>query len=369
MIIFIHGELEKNTGRTVDQKDLTFIDIGLSNDCYVDLNKIVNGGEKLKLIVTTPHLMFASLIKHSDDIVELARQLTEQIGNIVKFYRQNYQDTELFVIGKEGCKDNSINKNHKQFMSKLIDSIEPSLSLAAHHLIETNDELKKSVNYLFACTVNDLSSCVASSESLIKEVKKELNEKLYTDKLEKDLDFQKKENKHILNALFSLQEKAEISFKKNYLDKKIVKVKDENIQNLKDVIKDYKERIYKENNIKSWLLLSLLESRGTLWSKSLKFRRSLAQKAAEIENNNFFDEEYYLEKNNDLKDIKLRPSVHYLLFGQFEGRDPSKDFSTLTYIKYYSDVAKSSSFPLFHYLKYGVEEKRLPNPTKVHRFK
>lgn len=364
MLIFIHGEIEKKSNHLPNQRATGFIDIGLSSNCCNDLNDIVKSNEKIKIIVLSPHFIFADLIKHSDKISELCDSFTLQIGNIVKFYREHHENIELSIIGKDGYEDNIISKENTNKISKIIDAIEPSFCLAAHHIIETNSELKKAVNYLYACSNNQLSNTRLSFEGLIKDIKSNLNDRPSNENLEKDLSYYKQENKCILDALFSLQEKAEVSFKRNYVDNRNIKEKDSTIKKLHSSINNYKEMQVEDENLRSWLLLTILKSRGALWSKSLKFRRSLSKEALEIEGSGIFDENFYLENNEDLKNTKLKPSLHYLLFGQFEGRNPSEVFHTLNYIRKYPDVAQFSSSPLIHFLKHGQKENRIPNIKK-----
>jgi len=36
-----------------------------------------------------------------------------------------------------------------------------------------------------------------------------------------------------------------------------------------------------------------------------------------------FDGNYYLERNPDVKESKINPLVHYVLYGMYEGRFPN----------------------------------------------
>ena len=76
----------------------------------------------------------------------------------------------------------------------------------------------------------------------------------------------------------------------------------------------------------------------------------------------FFDENWYLEVNSDVRKSGMKAAEHYLLFGAREGRNPSKEFDSDWYLKKYSDVAESGLNPLVHFLKYGQKEKRKPSP-------
>jgi hypothetical protein len=44
----------------------------------------------------------------------------------------------------------------------------------------------------------------------------------------------------------------------------------------------------------------------------------------------------------------IDPIVHYLLYGAYEGRDPSKDFSTSTYFQDNPEILIEGINPLIH---------------------
>ncbi|MGC8483833.1 MAG: hypothetical protein ACP5OE_09350 [Thermodesulfobium sp.] len=75
-----------------------------------------------------------------------------------------------------------------------------------------------------------------------------------------------------------------------------------------------------------------------------------------IRNSNLFDRNWYLEQNPDVSQSKIKPAYHYLLYGGFEGRDPSPHFSSKWYLETYRDVQQAGMNPLVHYLKYGKKE-------------
>ena len=63
-------------------------------------------------------------------------------------------------------------------------------------------------------------------------------------------------------------------------------------------------------------------------------------------------------ENPDVAQAKIRPSLHYLRYGGFEGRNPSSKFYSAAYLQEYPDVKSSHINPLAHYLKYGKAEGR-----------
>lgn len=72
-----------------------------------------------------------------------------------------------------------------------------------------------------------------------------------------------------------------------------------------------------------------------------------------------FDERYYVASNMDVPaDAAMR---HYLMFGEKEGRRPTKKFDPAFYIRQYPDVAVSGVSPLLHFLNHGILEGRSPS--------
>ena len=76
-----------------------------------------------------------------------------------------------------------------------------------------------------------------------------------------------------------------------------------------------------------------------------------------IRNSVFFDQNYYLGSNPDVKAASLDAAVHYLQFGGQQGRDPGPQFSEAGYRVRSPDVAASLS-ALEHYESHGRNEDR-----------
>ena len=79
-----------------------------------------------------------------------------------------------------------------------------------------------------------------------------------------------------------------------------------------------------------------------------------------ISSSDFFDGEWYLTRNPDVKAAGMDPLEHYLLYGWKEGRDPSPKFGTAFYLRQYPDVLANGMNPLLHYLRHGQSEGRIP---------
>jgi GR25 family glycosyltransferase involved in LPS biosynthesis len=78
-----------------------------------------------------------------------------------------------------------------------------------------------------------------------------------------------------------------------------------------------------------------------------------------IKRSKFFDEDYYIYNNQDVKTSGISTICHFLLYGAQEGRNPSDKFNTKFYLENYSDVLESGLNPLVHYLNFGIKENRV----------
>ncbi len=82
-----------------------------------------------------------------------------------------------------------------------------------------------------------------------------------------------------------------------------------------------------------------------------------------IKDSGLFDEKWYLEKYQDLKNKEdLDPIKHYLDYGFMEGRNPNPLFESSWYMSQYPEVSISGTDPLTDYILKGVRFKRNPNP-------
>ena len=82
-----------------------------------------------------------------------------------------------------------------------------------------------------------------------------------------------------------------------------------------------------------------------------------------ILNLGFFDYDYYLSENDDLRIYDMNPLDHYLEIGYKEGRNPSPYFDTNFYLSNNPDVAELGINPLIHYVSNGLFENRKPHPN------
>lgn len=84
-----------------------------------------------------------------------------------------------------------------------------------------------------------------------------------------------------------------------------------------------------------------------------------------LEKCEYFDADWYLEHNPDLAadgGFVQQPTLHYLLFGGYEGRNPSPRFSSKFYLSEYPDIKTAGANPLLHFIRFGKFEGRKPLP-------
>jgi hypothetical protein len=62
-----------------------------------------------------------------------------------------------------------------------------------------------------------------------------------------------------------------------------------------------------------------------------------------------FDEDFYLLQVPSLKEAKMNPLKHYILYGTYEGIDPNSEFSNDTYILENLELLLSAKNPLIHF--------------------
>lgn len=88
----------------------------------------------------------------------------------------------------------------------------------------------------------------------------------------------------------------------------------------------------------------------------------IQEQIVHLKSSEFFDSDWYLQRYSDVREAGVDPFEHYLIFGGFEGRDPSKKFNSSFYLESNPDVAKENINPLLHFVLFGKNEGRLPKP-------
>jgi hypothetical protein len=84
-----------------------------------------------------------------------------------------------------------------------------------------------------------------------------------------------------------------------------------------------------------------------------------------VRDSEFFDREFYLDSNPDVRALGMDAALHYVVSGGREGRDPGPYFSTREYLARFPHVAASGMNALVHYEIYGRRERRTVPLTKL----
>jgi len=94
--------------------------------------------------------------------------------------------------------------------------------------------------------------------------------------------------------------------------------------------------------------------------ETIRDMQDINKTVRQIHDSDLFDTDFYLENNPVVRSIRIKPEKHYLLYGGFEGRNPSPGFDSAFYLREYPDVKSSGMNPLVHYLLFGKKEGRKP---------
>jgi hypothetical protein len=81
-----------------------------------------------------------------------------------------------------------------------------------------------------------------------------------------------------------------------------------------------------------------------------------------IAKSGLFDHEYYLRNNLEVARSSINPLRHYLKWGWQQGKNPNPYFDTEWYRQRYSLAAESEYNPLYHYICYGWKFGFDPSP-------
>jgi glycosyltransferase involved in cell wall biosynthesis/SAM-dependent methyltransferase len=86
-----------------------------------------------------------------------------------------------------------------------------------------------------------------------------------------------------------------------------------------------------------------------------------------IKKSGLFNESFYRVMYPDLQPPPCDAIRHYCEYGWREGRDPSDDFDTRSYLATYSDIRNAGVNPFWHYIVHGASELRQAVPGSVTR--
>ncbi len=75
-----------------------------------------------------------------------------------------------------------------------------------------------------------------------------------------------------------------------------------------------------------------------------------------VDPNPHFDSDWYLRENKDLSNSDIDPLMHYVTFGEYEGRKPNPLFDPVTYLQNYPELLKHKGTLLSHFIQFGINQ-------------
>ena len=132
-----------------------------------------------------------------------------------------------------------------------------------------------------------------------------------------------------------------------------------NISKLQEKLIAANEKHEKIKNSFSWKATAPIRALShPVKTKKQKNTKKLNETIQLIRESIYFDSDWYLSQNPDVKNSGIDPARHYLLFGGFENRNPSTKFSNEIYFELHPDVKEKGINPLEHYIIFGIKENR-----------
>ncbi|KAB7714397.1 hypothetical protein GBN32_02650 [Plesiomonas shigelloides] len=314
-LISVWGKKYWNTLEQLEKLSFT-----LSNIKQVRKNKFTTKPKE----VLTYWLDFLSLTRQCyNENIELNKKLSLRFDELVKLTFM-LEDVNGKVITEQQNNEKDRKINNKQKKSKI-------------HSSQNDDYLER---------VNILNQEVAN--------------------LKNEITLQREKNEEINNICAALSTEVEASkqsIKHRYSELAAIT---NMLETSSRAVMDLKEQLATANK-KNMAIKNSLSWRATAPMRALshptKLKKNKKTKKIEeainlIKNSSHFDPQWYLAQNQDVSESNIDPARHYLLFGGFEGRDPSTKFSSQGYLDLYKDVKESGMNPLEHYIRYGVIEDR-----------
>lgn len=77
------------------------------------------------------------------------------------------------------------------------------------------------------------------------------------------------------------------------------------------------------------------------------------QNVLRLQASSYFDADYYLTVNADVRESGMDPATHFYLHGGLEGRNPSASFNTIAYLHRYPELRDMGINPLIHFIDAG----------------
>jgi hypothetical protein len=103
----------------------------------------------------------------------------------------------------------------------------------------------------------------------------------------------------------------------------------------------YEESVFNNN----------LEKPSAKEASAIISSKEIVDAIQQIRNSEFFDADFYLAENHDVRDSSMDPALHYLVYGFSEKRDPGPNFSTKEYFDSNPSLSVSCVNPLLDLMR------------------
>lgn len=291
-----------------------------------------------------------------DELAKLTLMLEDVNGKVITEQQKSQQLTSIVEkksaevisltqqIKEKDFKITNAQKNYEEIQGKYNECL--STLNKKNAILEENAKINNSQNDEYLERINILNQEVAN--------------------LKKEITLQREKNEEINNICAALSTEVEASkqsIKNRYSElaaiTSMLETSSREVMDLKEQLATANEKNIAIKNSLSWRATAPIRalSHPTKLKKNKKTKK-IEEAINLIKNSSLFDPEWYLAKNQDVSESNIDPARHYLLFGGFEGRDPSTKFSSQGYLDLYKDVKESGINPLEHYIRYGVREDR-----------
>lgn len=341
---------------------------------------------EIKIVYSAPLCLVASTLDHPDLASSFAKSevslralcflrsqypkrvtLFESSLNVLRIFgvnedfakelvRLEYASPEQKIVGLNAL---FIRPSLQNALNELRSSTDLGVSAIADEFIRISDEVLNSSRHKKFLSKKLLLSKIEDLKRKLKST--EISKTAADDGARKLSDSVEALTSHLLNA----QEEFEKLLKKYSSDKasynRIFKERDllqRKVDSLQSELTKLKKENSRNKNYVLWLLTALQSAHQKLWKRSFFFRKEVRSKANKIKGSECFDAIYYGTHNSDVSVSNILPEIHYVLYGAYEGRNPSLEFNTIDYISKYKDVAEWGGIPLLHYIDYGAAENR-----------
>ncbi len=99
-------------------------------------------------------------------------------------------------------------------------------------------------------------------------------------------------------------------------------------------------------------------SKKRLKEQNTRYKLSHKKDYKIVARSKYFDADWYLQQNPDVRAAGENPICHYMEHGWKEGRNPSPLFDGNAYLQLNPDVKQANMNPLVHYMQFGKKEGR-----------